>query len=476
MLIIGCGLYAIFVALFSRSIADYDLWGYLSFGSVFWDKGYFPFQDVFSYTSVKPLWIYHEWLTGLIFYYIYKHTGPAGLQLLRYVVVFLTIYLIYLTALKKGGGTLSTLFCLVPAMLLVSFGYVPVRAQIFTYLFFILTIYVLESARKEQQWALLWWLLPVEILWCNLHGGFVAGLGLIILYILGDWFSGRRIKPLILIAFPATIVTLINPYGFKYWGYALQAITMPRPEIDEWMSVIEALQRNVQAMPVLIFLFLALLFLVLQFFCRERNLTDLLVIAVTIYVGCKHIRHSILYGLVLGSHLPVLLSVHWRSWQAGGYWATRQPWLPQSLLVVFLAFFYWSINPSLSIALAPRFTMETPAPDYPVGALKWIEDNKFQGNILPHFEWGEFIIWTCYPACRVAMDGRYETVYQEQTSREYFDFLLGRDGWRVFLTRYRHDMVLIKPNTKTHLLMLREPSWRLAYADGGSVLFVRNHS
>ncbi len=88
------GLYVIFMALFSRNIADYDLWGYLSFGSVFWDEGYFPFRDVFSYTPVKPLWVYHEWLTGVSFYFIYRHAGPAGLQLLRYLVVILTICLV----------------------------------------------------------------------------------------------------------------------------------------------------------------------------------------------------------------------------------------------------------------------------------------------------------------------------------------------------------------------------------------------
>ena len=218
---------------------------------------------------------------------------------------------------------------------------------------------------------------------------------------------------------------------------------------------------------------MALLLLALQLFRRERELTDLLVSTVTIYLGCKHIRHSIFYGLVLGVHLPVLLSAYWRSWQARGSWATRQPWLPQALLIVFLTLFYWSINPSLSLTLAPRFTLETPAPDYPVGAVKWIADNQFRGNILPHFEWGEFIIWSCYPAGRVAMDGRYETVYQAQTSREYFDFLMGHAGWRVFLTKYRHDMVLIKPNTKTFFLMLREPSWRLAYTDGSCALFIK---
>ena len=468
------GLYVIFMALFSRNIADYDLWGYLSFGSIFWDEGYFPFRDVFSYTPVKPLWVYHEWLTGVSFYFIYRHAGPAGLQLLRYLVVILTICLVYQTAIRKGAGILPALFTLVIALPLISFGYVPVRAQIFTYLFFALTVYVLEYAQKKERWSLLWWLPPLQVLWCNLHGGFVAGLGLIFLYMLGNVFSRRKYWPLATILFPATLATLINPYGFKYWTYMFQAITMPRPEIGEWLSVPAALQLHVQEVPVLIFLTLALIHLLLLLVQRQRNPTDLLVAAATIYLGFSHIRHSILFGLILGSQMPFLLSGYWQALQKKRVWMISQPQLPRLLLLIFIFSFCLYLNPSLLPPRGPSFALAAPIPDYPQGAVAWIKNNDFKGNILPHFDWGEFMIWTCYPACRVAMDGRYETVYQEHVAREYFDFLLGRPNWRVFLEKYPHDLVLIKPLTRTHLLMLREPSWRTVYGDRSCVIFVKN--
>ena len=195
--------YLLFLSFFSRTIANYDLWGYLSFGKIFWEKGFFPFQDVFSYTPTKTLWVYHEWLTGVILYYIFKYAGPAGIQLLQHLTVIITLSLIYATAIKKGSSPVFALITLVPAMLLISFGYLPVRAQIFTYLFFILTIYILETARISQRWKILIWLLPVQIFWCNLHGGFVAGLGIIALYALGEGLSGRKSIPFIAIFFLA---------------------------------------------------------------------------------------------------------------------------------------------------------------------------------------------------------------------------------------------------------------------------------
>jgi hypothetical protein len=300
----------------------------------------------------------------------------------------------------------------------------------------------------------------------------VAGLGLIFLYALGEGFSGRKVVPYIKIGIPATLVTLINPYGIQYWVYTLQAITMPRPEIDEWMSIIAALKYHVQDVPILVFLFLSLLCSVFLIFRRERNLADLLVIAVTIYLGCKSIRHGVLFGLVFGSYLPVVLSEYWEAWRAKRIFFTLPSWVPQSIPVALLLFLYVGINPSLSLTAVPSFALWTPSSHFPVGAINWIKENRVQGNILPHFEWGEFLIWTCYPACRVAMDGRYETVYEEQVYKEYFDFLHGRNKWDIFLRKYAHEIVLIKPNTRTHLLMLKEPSWRVAYVDQGCVLFL----
>ena len=471
--LLGAGLYLLFVALFSSPIADYDLWGYLAFGRIFWEEGYFPFQDVFSYTPTKPIWIYHEWLTGVLFYPIYKVSGAAGLQLFRYIVVLITIYLVYLTAIKKGGWPIWGLIALVPAALLISFGYVPVRAQIFTYLFFILTLYILESAKKDLKWSLLWWLLPIQALWCNLHGGFLAGLGLIILYGLGEGLSRRKTLPFLTIGAMAALVTLVNPYGIQYWQYTIQAVSLPRPEINEWVSILGAFKRGIYGVPVIIFIVMTFSCSFLYVFRRRRDYTDIIVLAMTIYWGCSHVRHNVFFGLVFGSFLPLVLSEYWTTLKERRLSGGSRSWFPQGVLVVILLSVYLFSNPSLSFQVSPSFALATPSPQFPAGAYKWIKAKRFQGNILPHFEWGEFLIWYFSPLCRVAMDGRYETVYPDQVSREYFLFLSGKENGRDFLRKYPHDMVLIKPNTGADFLMRTEPAWKEFYSDQGCVIYLR---
>jgi len=470
VIFLGAGLYVFFVALFDKSLADYDLWGYLAFGRVFWQEGFFPYKDVFSYTPTQPLWVYHEWLTGVVFFGLIKFLGPASLQLLRYVLSILTIYFMYETALKKGGTSFYAIISLIPAMLLISFGYVPVRAQIFTFFFFILTLYILECSKKTGNEHTLGWLPLIQILWCNFHGGFVSGLGLIFLYALGESLIQRKIAVSYLKwGMIASLVTLINPYGIDYWTYTIHAIIMPRPEITEWYSVVTALKSNIHIFPVVLFLIMSLMILLVMLVYRQKDITEIFVVAAVIYLGSVHIRHGILFALVFGAYMPFYLSEHTGKSKV----TINRKRLLAIIISTVLIMAYFNFYPVKQISLIPSFRFLVSADYYPVKAIHWIKSQHLKGNILPHFEWGEYLIWSLYPDYRVAMDGRYETVYRNNVHREYFDFLYGREPWEVFLKKYPHDMVLLKAGTRTHRLMIGQREWRMGYQDQRSVIFVR---
>lgn len=466
--------YLFFITLFNKSLADYDLWGYLSFGRVFWEEGFFPYQDYFSYTPTKPLWVYHEWLTGVVFFGLFKILGPASLQLLRYILAILTIYLIYATAMKRGGSLFYVITTLIPSILLISFGYVAVRAQIFTFFFFILTLYMLESSKKTGDGAILKWLPLTQIVWCNFHGGFVAGLGLIFLYALGEGLARNKMAASYLKwGIIATLATLINPYGIEYWIYTIHALSMPRPEITEWYSALTALMSNVHIFPVSLFLIMSLMILLASLFRKKKDITELLIIAAMIFLGISHIRHNVLFGLIFGAYMPVYLSECAHEWNARNHSFNLIGFLSivLSTLVISACFYFY---PKTQITFIPDFRLVVSSDYYPEKAIQWLKTNNIKGNILPHFEWGEYLIWSSYPDCRVAMDGRYETVYKDNVHKEYFDFLYGREGWDIFLRKYPHDIVLLKAGIKTHALMRNEKDWRLVYHDRISVVFMKN--
>ena len=463
------------LGLFVNIVADYDFWGAMAFGRLFMEKGLFPYQDVFSYVPTKDPFVYHEWLTGVIFFLIHKHFGDMGIQLLRYTLIYATITLIIATAFKRLANPCSIFIVLFLTCNALTHGYAPVRAQVFTYLLFALSIYILESYKKDRGIFLLCWLIPIQILWCNLHGGFVAGLGLIALYAVGEGIVNRRLTPHVPILILASLATLINPYGFDYWTYIVQAIMLPRSDITEWMSIPAAVRRGMFTHVSSLFIGLAFVSLFLTVKSPKRDLTDILVLTVTAYLSINSIRHTLLFFVAFGSYTPILFSQQMNSLEC--YLkprkimrrVTKSTITLMGLLFVVLAFFSFQ-----HFLHSPSLDIRTPANYYPTKALQWIAEHQWGGNVLPHFDWGEFIIWRCYPACRVSMDGRFETAYPQDLQKEYSDFLNGRDGWQNFLSKYPHDMVLIKARTKTDALMRNHPDWRLEHEDDLSVLFLRN--
>jgi hypothetical protein len=465
----------------NSTTADPDLWGYLAFGRLFWGQGPFPYEDVFAYVPTLKPWVYHEWLTGVLFYPLYRTLGGPGLQVLRYALGLATVGVVYLTARRRGAEFLPTVLLILFALPALRLGYSPVRAQVFTYLGFAIFLYLLEDARLSERWGKLWLLAPIEMVWCNLHGGFLAGLGLIFLYAVGAALSRRPFRAYLVWFLVAGLATVINPYGLKYWSYLIQAVTMPRPEITEWFSVVAGYQRGiVESREFFHFLGLIAVALFMALWGRWREITPILVLLFTIYLAVEHNRHRIFFAITFGTYLPVLLTAYFQELRGRpGFMARvqRLGWrIPVLALILFTGFWAYrfaSINPlKLEVPREPDLT-GIPGPYYPVGAIDYLEQHRLGKKLLVHFDWGEYCLWRLYPQCLVAIDGRYETVYPVAVHKEYFDFLAGRKSWRNFLADYPPDLILIGNGSRIYGLVSGDPEWRQVYADPGCALFRR---
>jgi hypothetical protein len=466
--------------LLAGTVADPDLWGYLAFGRLFWEGGRFPYQDIYAYTPTLNPWVYHEWLTGVLFYPIYQTLGGAGLQIIKYALAMSTLIFIFLTARLRGADSVSAVLCLWGTMLFLELGYSPVRAQVFTYFFFALSLYVLESARLSGSYGRLLILVIIQVPWANLHGGFLAGLGLIGLYALGEAIQRRLSWPLFLAGFLGLLATLINPYGLVYWRYIFHAVTMPRPEIGEWVSLIRAYNLGLPLVGWIYFVTLAIFALLIGIWARWRELTPWLVLGVTLYLGLKHQRHQVFFFLAVGAYLPLpvsayLAEVSTRPRIQSAYW--RLGWAAPCLVALSLS--GWLIYGVVSRTPLSLSLPQLPDADnaqaihYPVEAARYIQTHDLKGRLLTEFAWGEYLLWTLHPACRVALDGRFETVYPEDVRKLYWDFVYGRQNWFEFLEKYPPDLILIDPRSRTAGLLAQEPGWRKLYADAGAVLLGR---
>ena len=466
------------LAMFPKNLADPDLWGYLAFGRLFWETGRIPYQDVFSYVTTKEVWIYHEWLTGVLFYPLYTYAGDTGLQSLKILLTLGTVALVWATARRRGAGFWGLVFIICLTRGFLSFGYSPVRAQIFTYFFFVLSLFLLEYCKQEHTWWRLAWLIPIQILWCNFHGGFLAGLGLVGIYALGEALSGRVFRPYVLILVLSGLATLINPYGLNYWSFIFLAASMPRPEIVEWLSLPAALQHGVHQGQVYYFMALTLFTISLIWSARWRDITASLALAITWYLGFKHLRHQVFFYLLMGAYLAepfsrYLAKLRNRLPRPGNWQRLDRRVLILGYLVVF-SFFSYKVMASGPLSLKmPPLPGAREEIYYPVGAVAYIKAHMLAGKLLTEFNWGEYLLWELHPQCQVAIDGRYETVYPEEVVRSYMDFSYARPGWQKFLAEYPPQMILLPKNTKIFDLIKASSDWRQIYADGGCGLFIR---
>jgi hypothetical protein len=212
-------------------------------------------------------------------------------------------------------------------------------------------------------------------------------------------------------------------------------------------------------------------------------LTDVIVLATTAYLGVTHFRHQVFFLLAAAVYMPLVFTALFNNIETQAPVAKLRSALKGTATLLLPAFFaaYFGYNffarSPLALETPPRQNEEdTTRVYYPIGAVDYIKTNDLEGNILPVFGWGEFIIWTLYPSCRVGMDGRYETVYPDDLCKEYWDFHFGKDSWRTFLTKYPHDMIVVKTNSRTRKLLENEPGWKEAYSDVGCALFLKERN
>jgi hypothetical protein len=177
--IIGLTCFAIVLA--SHNIADGDLWARLAVGACFWNNGALWAHDVFAFTQTLPQWIDHEWGAGVLFFSILQIFGPAGLMGTKILLALLALGLPLYVARRQGAMVSSLLLIAIPAAWTILPGYgLVIRSHALTYVFFGLTLLIMQLGRVRPRWL---WLLPcLMLLWANVHGGFVTGFAVMACY------------------------------------------------------------------------------------------------------------------------------------------------------------------------------------------------------------------------------------------------------------------------------------------------------
>ena len=198
-----------------------------------------PSVDPFSFTAGDRPWFAHEWLSETLMALAYGAAGMAGVMALAATAVGLTAAILlhwfrrFLPGLYAVVALVVALSNAAPSML--------ARPHLLAWPCLALWCVGLLSARANRI-APSFWLLPVMVLWVNLHGSFMAGLvlpGFFLAEALLDAGTGRRET---LVRWGAFILAslaaaLLNPNGLSGTLFPIHHVGLASLAwIGEWQA------------------------------------------------------------------------------------------------------------------------------------------------------------------------------------------------------------------------------------------------
>ena len=161
------------LALNITPITNNDLFLHLKTGDLILKKHAVPHTDDYSALARGRPYVAHEWLAAVVLRLVQGALGFNGLILLKALTAIAVAALLYAAAKELGATPAAAIGALAFVMILAASRFME-RPHIFTYLM-TATFLLLLARRRRGTRVPLWVFAPLQIIWANLHGGFVLG-------------------------------------------------------------------------------------------------------------------------------------------------------------------------------------------------------------------------------------------------------------------------------------------------------------
>lgn len=452
-----------------------DLWWHLASGRWIWENRTLNFKDPWSFTRFGQPWMSHEWFSDVIFHAWSRLFGMATLVWWKWSILAGAFVALFLTLRKLSGSSLGAYLAILLAGA-VGAAFFDVRPQLYSLLgFAVLLRLALEPSRLR-------WLLPFGFfLWVNLHGGYFFGLAtLTAIFAMARIFgeAPRNTLPIWLACLVACLANPSGPDAFVFpLHYALNS-NSPYLRVGEWRPPWEAGGiRSALFFPSIgVFALSGAASFALRLHRSRPRLTytALALGLFTLAMALKSRRFIPLFGMTQGLVLaPVLAALGAR---LGRFLkervASAQPILAFVLPALAIGLGVWRLAPyPLSSSAFPYLTS---LDSFPVEAMNVADANQLAGKVFAYYQWGGYLHLRSDGRLKVFIDGRADTVFDDQIYRQYTKVLNMAPGWQDIVDNSGAEYFLWPRQQRKLLEMLRDSgTWRTMYADQVAALLVR---
>ncbi|MEO8026450.1 MAG: hypothetical protein ABI823_08250 [Bryobacteraceae bacterium] len=462
-------------------LADGDAGWHIRTGEFILSTHTVPHTDLYSFSKAGAPWFAWEWLSDVFFAELCRVSGGLkGLVLMAGVVLAATFTLL-LRSMAWRGVTVWIAFPVAMLGLGASSIHFLARPHIFTLLFLVIALWMIEADRRSPS-GRIWWLVPLTILWTNVHGGF-----LVIVAVLGVLVAGSALEAMLfrktwepvkryaILAGSCAAATLVNPYGYQVHVHIVSYLRSDwiRNFIQEFQSP------NFRSESM--FQFEALLFLGLltaTSFLRRRRITEALWILTFAHLSLTSQRHIPVFVAITAPYIASELNRWWETWSGDASIKSIRgilrelgrdlvPSVARSSVWIFAL-----VAVLVLIDEPVKWPQDFPSQMFPAAMAAKHRDLLAKSRLLTQDQWADYLIYRNPNGQKVFVDGRSD-FFGPELGQEYLDMTQGRWNWHTLVEKNRFDTVLAPIDWPLTSLLKQAPEWAPVDDDGKAVLFVR---
>jgi hypothetical protein len=448
------------------------------------DKWALLHTNYYSYTEGATPFVNHHWLTGVVFFAVWKLISFDGLSLLHAALLAVAVVFSYRIARRDSSWTIAA-----PLMALALPNIVwraEVRPESFTYLLTIVFYGVLLNWHEGRLSNRGLFVLPALMLaWVNLHIGFVFGFLLIAVFGLKTWVADSatrmaRLRQLAWVGALCVAAGLLNPSGLAGFAYPLSIFREYGYPIAENLAITELRARQLWSWQYTLFLLLlgtAAALALMRWLDKQRGgpprWPEFALLAATGLLALVMVRNIPVFcllfvpvatGLIAERPLPRA--------RPGASWAKLAALVGCAAGLICAAQQFRERATTAGIGLAPNVN----------GAAEFLRANSIRGPYWNDVDIGGYLIFHFFsPASgeRVFVDGRPEAYPADFFTRGYLPMLFDKTVWWATDDKYRFNALVYSlqdgyPGIERSILeRVRDANWAPVYTDFYSLIFVR---
>lgn len=490
---IGLGVWLfLMIAGRSRMLRDPGIFWHTVVGRKILSERAFLDTDPFSFTFGGQPWIPYEWLGECAMAVVHGVSGFDGL-LLGTATALAVLFGWLAHRLLRGGLTWLPTTLLIVIGVAASAGHFHVRPHIATIFGLALTCAWLADVEAGRlDWRGLWRLIPLFVVWSNIHGGALGGFASVTLVVAGwcilrvlGWESPvkdlRQVGWLGLLILACALSAFVNPYGYRLprtWLEIMASPVIPR-------LIVEHAPTRLRSPEALMMGLLGGFYaLALAGVPPRRWRASWMLAPIWLVLACSRVRHAPLFSVAalvgLADILPLSrLSARLARPGRDLFVADPEPagrrlglswFVPAGVVVVAVVLQAAGVHaPVLGRGWARLDPSHWPTDLLP--ELREVEASRAPARFFNEYLLGGFLIYYT-PGIKVFIDDRCE-VYRDEWLMRYDRAELDPEGLMRWLSEYPIDGALVQTGSGFDRAFDGRPGWSLVRRTPVATLYLR---